>query len=140
MAGANEETAIALSKRNGMKSGPHSPLCGAPHRPWHRFYSKKQLNNACDTPHRDCADHFAKGVAHRRRLFSTMLNRRSFLKQSVAASTGVFYIAKTSWAQKSPGDTINMAVIGFGGRGAGHISGYKGLKTRACARGALRCR
>jgi predicted dehydrogenase len=58
-----------------------------------------------------------------------MTNRRSFLKQSAAASTGVFYIAKTSWAQKSPGDTINMAVIGFGGRGGSHISGYKKLKN-----------
>lgn len=54
-------------------------------------------------------------------------NRRSFLKQSAAASTGVFYIAKTSWAQKSPGDTINVAVIGFGGRGGSHISGYNKL-------------
>lgn len=58
-----------------------------------------------------------------------MNTRRHFLKQSVAASTGVFYIAKTSWAQKSPGDTINMAVIGFGGRGGSHISGYKKLKN-----------
>lgn len=57
-----------------------------------------------------------------------MTNRRRFLTQSVAASTGVFYIAKTSWAQKSPGDTINMAVIGFGGRGGSHISGYNKLK------------
>ncbi len=51
--------------------------------------------------------------------------RRSFIKQTAAASTGVFYIAKTSWAAKSPGDTINMAVIGFHGRGQSHISGYK---------------
>ena len=58
-----------------------------------------------------------------------MHTRRHFLQQSVAASTGVFYIAKTSWAQKSPGDTINMAVIGFGGRGSSHISGYKKLKN-----------
>jgi predicted dehydrogenase len=58
-----------------------------------------------------------------------MHTRRHFLQQSVAASTGVFYIAKTSWAQKSPGDTINMAVIGFGGRGGSHISGYKKLKN-----------
>ncbi|HYF37875.1 MAG TPA: Gfo/Idh/MocA family oxidoreductase [Prosthecobacter sp.] len=56
-----------------------------------------------------------------------MSNRRHFLKQSVAASTGVFYIAKTSWAEKSPGDTINIAVIGFKGRGGSHISGYKKL-------------
>jgi predicted dehydrogenase len=58
-----------------------------------------------------------------------MTNRRSFLKQSAAASTGVFYIAKTSWAQKSPGDTVNVAVIGFGGRGGAHISGYNKLKN-----------
>ena len=55
-----------------------------------------------------------------------MTNRRRFVQQSLAASTGVFYIAKTSWAQKSPGDTINVAVIGFGGRGGSHISGYRG--------------
>jgi predicted dehydrogenase len=54
--------------------------------------------------------------------------RRSFIKQITAASAGsVFYIAKTSWAQKSPGETINMAVVGFGGRGGSHISGYLGL-------------
>ncbi|MCX6839424.1 MAG: Gfo/Idh/MocA family oxidoreductase [Verrucomicrobia bacterium] len=66
-----------------------------------------------------------------------MTNRRSFLKQSVAASTGVFYIAKTSWAQKSPGETMNVAVIGFGGRGKGHISGYKGLKNEGVRIAAL---
>jgi predicted dehydrogenase len=55
-----------------------------------------------------------------------MTNRRRFVQQSLATSTGVFYIAKTSWAQKSPGDTINVAVIGFGGRGGSHISGYRG--------------
>lgn len=66
-----------------------------------------------------------------------MTNRRSFLKQSAAASTGVFYIAKTSWAQKSPGDTLNMAVIGFGGRGGSHISGYKKLKNEGVRVAAL---
>jgi predicted dehydrogenase len=66
-----------------------------------------------------------------------MTNRRSFLKQSAAASTGVFYIAKTSWAQKSPGDTINMAVIGFGGRGGSHIGGYKKLKDEGVRIAAL---
>ena len=54
-----------------------------------------------------------------------MTNRRRFLTQS--AATGVFYIAKTSWAQKSPGDTVNVAVVGFGGRGGSHISGFRGL-------------
>jgi hypothetical protein len=56
-----------------------------------------------------------------------MTNRRRFLTRSVAASSGVFYIAKSSWAQKSPGETLNVAVVGFGGRGGAHISGYKGL-------------
>ncbi len=66
-----------------------------------------------------------------------MTNRRSFLKQSAAASTGVFYIAKTSWAQKSPGDTMNIGVIGFGGRGKSHIGGYKGLKNEGVRIAAL---
>ena len=55
------------------------------------------------------------------------LTRRRFLQQSTGAATGVFYIAKTSWAQKSPSETVNVGVIGFGGRGASHISGYKAL-------------
>jgi predicted dehydrogenase len=66
-----------------------------------------------------------------------MSNRRRFLQQSVAASTGVFYIAKTSWAQKSPGDTMNVAVIGFAGRGGSHISGYKGLAKEGVRVAAL---
>jgi predicted dehydrogenase len=55
------------------------------------------------------------------------MNRRRFLNQTAGAATGVFYIAKTSWAQKSPGDTVNVAVVGFGGRGGSHISGFRGL-------------
>src|SRR3954466_11488724 len=55
------------------------------------------------------------------------LNRRRFLHQSTGAATGVFYIAKTSWAQKSPSETVNVGVIGFGGRGGSHISGYRSL-------------
>jgi predicted dehydrogenase len=64
-------------------------------------------------------------------------SRRRFLTQTAAASTGVFYIAKTSWAQKSPGDTLQVAVIGFGGRGSSHISGYKGLKKEGVQVAAL---
>jgi predicted dehydrogenase len=71
------------------------------------------------------------------RLFWPMNTRRTFIKQSVTASTGVFYIAKTSWAQKSPGDTINMAVIGFHGRGGAHISGYKGQSKEGVRIAAL---
>ncbi|HCN77781.1 MAG TPA: dehydrogenase [Verrucomicrobiales bacterium] len=66
-----------------------------------------------------------------------MTNRRRFLVQSAAASTGVFYIAKTSWAQKSPGDTLNVAVVGFGGRGGSHISGYKKLDKEGVRVAAL---
>jgi predicted dehydrogenase len=66
-----------------------------------------------------------------------MTNRRRFLTQSVAASTGVFYIAKTSWAQKSPGETLNVAVVGFGSRGGAHIGGYKGLKNEGVRVAAL---
>ena len=54
--------------------------------------------------------------------------RRQFLKQATALTAGsVFYIARTSWAQKSPGETINVAIVGFKGRGSSHISGYAGL-------------
>lgn len=66
-----------------------------------------------------------------------MTNRRRFLTQSAAASTGVFYIAKTSWAQKSPGDTIHVAVVGFGGRGGSHISGYRSQKKEGVQVAAL---
>lgn len=66
-----------------------------------------------------------------------MTNRRRFLSQSAAATTGVFYIAKTSWAQKSPGDTLNVAVIGFKGRGGSHISGYRKLKNEGVRVAAL---
>jgi predicted dehydrogenase len=56
---------------------------------------------------------------------TTMTTRRRFISQTAGAATGVFYIAKTSWAQKSPGDTVNVAVVGFGGRGGSHIGGYR---------------
>lgn len=58
-------------------------------------------------------------------------SRRHFIKQvSAATAGGVFYIAKTSWAQKSPGETLNVAVVGIGGRGGSHISGYAGLDKK----------
>ena len=63
-------------------------------------------------------------------------NRRSFLKTAGAAAS-TFYIAKTSWAQSSPGDTIHTAVIGFRGRGRGHISEIIGLKHKGVALSAL---
>jgi len=54
-------------------------------------------------------------------------DRRGFLKTAGAAA-GIFYIAPTSWAQKSPGDTLNSVVVGFGGRGKSHIGALSGLK------------
>lgn len=54
-------------------------------------------------------------------------DRRGFLKAAGTAA-GVFYIAPTSWAQKSPGDTLNAVVVGFNGRGQSHISALGGLK------------
>ena len=63
-------------------------------------------------------------------------SRRSFLKQA-GFGVSTFYIAKTSWAQSSPGDTIHTAVIGFRSRGRGHISGVSGLKHKGVALSAL---
>ncbi|MFT4692783.1 MAG: putative dehydrogenase [Limisphaerales bacterium] len=56
-------------------------------------------------------------------------DRRSFVK-SAGYGVSLFYIAKTSWAQTSPGDTIHAGVIGFNGRGRGHISGLLGLQHK----------
>ncbi|NBW66404.1 twin-arginine translocation signal domain-containing protein, partial [bacterium] len=63
-------------------------------------------------------------------------NRRGFLK-TAAASAGVFYIAPTSWAQKSPGDTLNSVVVGFNGRGQSHIGALSGLKDSGVRIAAL---
>ena len=63
-------------------------------------------------------------------------SRRGFLKASAAAG-GVFYVAPTSWAQKSPGDTLNAVVVGFGGRGQAHISALSGLKESGVRLSAL---
>jgi predicted dehydrogenase len=52
----------------------------------------------------------------------TPKSRRSFLKQSVLAS-GSFFIAK-NLVSCSPGKMINVAVVGFHGRGAEHIKSY----------------
>jgi predicted dehydrogenase len=65
-----------------------------------------------------------------------MSTRRHFLSRSAALSTGAFYIAKSSWAQ-SPNEKINVAVIGFKGRGGSHISGFKGLKKEGVHIAAL---
>ncbi len=56
-------------------------------------------------------------------------DRRGFLKAAGTAA-GVFYIAPTSWAQKSPGDTLNVMTVGFHSRGQSHIGGMLALKDR----------
>ena len=63
-------------------------------------------------------------------------DRRGFLKAGAAAA-GVFYIAPTSWAQKSPGDTLNSVVVGFNGRGGAHIGALSGLKDSGVRLAAL---
>ena len=63
-------------------------------------------------------------------------SRRGFLKSS-AATAGIFYVARTSWAQKSPGDTLGALTIGFGGRGGSHIAAFGGLKDRGVRMTAL---
>jgi predicted dehydrogenase len=53
------------------------------------------------------------------------INRRKFLKQSTAVSTGVLVslpIMKNSFAKNSPNDTINVAVIGIRSRGKDHYN------------------
>jgi predicted dehydrogenase len=62
-------------------------------------------------------------------------DRRSFLK-TAGFGVSTFYIAKTSWAQQSPGDTLHTAVIGVNGRGKSHIgftiaNKHKGAKLSA---------
>lgn len=62
-------------------------------------------------------------------------DRRSFLK-TAGFGVSTFYIAKSSWAQSSPGDTLHTAVIGLNGRGRAHIgftlaNKHKGAKLSA---------
>ncbi len=64
------------------------------------------------------------------------LTRRSFLKTS-GYGVSAFYIAKTSWAQSSPGDTIRAGVIGFRSRGQSHISSLSNLKHKGVTVAAL---
>jgi len=55
------------------------------------------------------------------------INRRKFLKQTTAVSTGVMVslpMMKNSFAKNSPNDTVNIAVIGIRSRGKDH---YKAL-------------
>jgi predicted dehydrogenase len=56
------------------------------------------------------------------------LNRRSFLKQSALAGASLSLWPAISKAQGSANGDIRVAVVGFGGRGGSHISGFRQLK------------
>lgn len=56
------------------------------------------------------------------------LNRRSFLKQSALATASLSLWPAISKAQGSANGDIRVAVVGFGGRGGSHISGFSALK------------
>lgn len=67
----------------------------------------------------------------------TISNRRSFLKTTTAAGAGLFaapYIAKAGLSKKSKNGEVNIAFIGVGGRGRGHLkraASTEGVKVTA---------
>ncbi len=56
------------------------------------------------------------------------LNRRSFLKQTALAGASLSLWPAIAKAQGSANGDIRVAVVGFGGRGGNHISGFRALK------------
>ena len=67
---------------------------------------------------------------------TTRFDRRSFLK-TTGFGVSAFYVAKTSWAQSSPGDTLNTAVIGVNGRGKSHIGATLANKHKSVRLAAI---
>ena len=58
------------------------------------------------------------------------INRRSFLK-TTALGAAAASLPTYSWASaKGANNAIRVAVVGFGGRGADHISGMRGLANK----------
>src|SRR5213593_3706228 len=58
------------------------------------------------------------------------MNRRIFLKTSTLTAAALSLPA-CSWASvRGANDSIRVAVVGFGGRGADHISGMRGLANK----------
>ena len=49
-----------------------------------------------------------------------MINRRAFLSKTAAATAGLAALPSRSYAQASPNDTINLAIIGIRGDNKGH--------------------
>jgi len=63
------------------------------------------------------------------------LSRRQFLKTTTLAAASAGTLAQWGWALPRPGERvrganedIRIAVVGFGGRGQSHISGFRELK------------
>ena len=48
------------------------------------------------------------------------MNRRDFLSKTAAATAGLAALPARSYAQMSPNDTINVAIIGLRGDNKGH--------------------
>lgn len=65
---------------------------------------------------------------------SSPLSRRRFVTRStrataVAASAGTLAWTRPAHAQKSPGDTVVLGLMGAGGRGTSHALGFAGLES-----------
>src|SRR5688572_9295086 len=56
------------------------------------------------------------------------INRRSFLKTTLATAAAVNVPFPSITQEISPSDEIRVAVVGFRGRGGSHIDGYSDLK------------
>lgn len=60
------------------------------------------------------------------------IGRRGFIKKSAVATAGMVMGAPAimkSWAQKSPNETINIAVVGINGRGKSHYRSWAVMKN-----------
>ena len=58
------------------------------------------------------------------------LNRRSFLKGTLAASATLGWTAKSLSQVAGANDSLRVAVVGFKGRGESHISGMRSLQKK----------
>ncbi len=56
----------------------------------------------------------------------SQMNRRTFLKSSIAAAAAISLPARTYAQSPGANSDIRVAVIGFNGRGNDHIKGYLG--------------
>ncbi len=69
------------------------------------------------------------------------LRRREFLQHTTSGAAalmaGVSAMADTDSHSVSPHDRIRLAFIGYGGRAAAHVAGFRARTWRICL---LRCR